>query len=833
MDNNFGNGNEGSSFSGGLKLAGEPQVQPEQPIQPEQPVQPQPVQPEQMFRPQGQPEQPFQPQGQQPFQPQGQSEQAQPSAGGFTLAPQEPVYSAQPGAGAQPGMNAQPGFGGQPGMNAQPGFGGQPGMNGQPGFGGQQIYGGVNPGLGGGPTPPKKSKKGLIIGLSVAAVAIAAIVCFCIFLLPKLLNPKKKIEAALKETLNHGAQITALEDQIGSGDVVKKLLKDGGTIDTKFNIDSIAGQNVGAGIAFDFTRDNAAKKLSADVGVNYGDKSLLTVAVKADADKLYVSIPELIDGSFTLPTQNILQALSNSPLAEGLNLNLSALPPINIDLYQSIELGDAENMLFENELWDKASFKSKGSKSISVNGTEVKAKMYEVTIAEADIEEAVSSAIETAMGTLMNNPAVASLFGVDSSQMSMVISQVKAMVPTIIGGDIVFNVYVKDGSAIKIETKGSWNIFGAALDYNFFMDDMDNHTFFSATLGAAGQNITLTSDSVATADSLKTKVNLGAAGQSIEANVDVKVSGSNIDGTASIGAGGQSIDAAFKGTVKDASKGDKFTLEFSDLTVTASGQEVLKMSGYVTMDATNKNVGTVDASAKQYDITSMGEEDFKNIVEDNKDKIQEWTKDLQGMFGGLGGITNPGDFDGDDIFPGGLDDDGKEPGEDVDVEEVDPEDLNEEIAPEDMVVGSEDGKVTVQVNGPGEGWECFYAGGMVSFMDADGNDINYTLESGDDVKKILDERVLLDGEEASEFEDSKVDSCLEKEIDGKKVIYSVGAYKAKPDSSFGDTTITILAAVVEVGDGQYLMASTTTWSEDGLKIDDILNALKSSCYTVK
>ena len=37
MDNNFGNGNEGSSFSGGLKLAGEPQVQPEQPQQPQQP----------------------------------------------------------------------------------------------------------------------------------------------------------------------------------------------------------------------------------------------------------------------------------------------------------------------------------------------------------------------------------------------------------------------------------------------------------------------------------------------------------------------------------------------------------------------------------------------------------------------------------------------------------------------------------------------------------------------------------------------------------------------------------------------------------------------------
>ncbi len=766
--------NTDSGFGGGLRLATETPVQPEQPTQP----------------------------------------QAQPNAGGFSIQPQQPVYGAQPG------------------MNGQPGYGAQPGMNGQPGFGGQQIYGGPSQGMGGGVTPPKKSKKGLIIGLSIAAV-VAAIACFCIFLLPKLLNPKKKVEAALKETLKNGVSITALEDQTGASDVTKKILESGGTIASQIKFESLGGTAMDAGVDVSLVRDNSAKKLSGDLGINYGGESLLSANICADDSKIYVAVPELVDGVFVLPTQNILQALANSPLAESLNVDLSALsalPQINIDLYQPITLGDASDVIFESGLWDKAQFKSKGSKSISVNGTDVKAKLYEVTFAEKDIEELVSNAIDTVSGSLSSNPAVSSMLGANGTQMSQVISQLKGMVPSIIGGDIVLNVYVKDGQAVKIETKGSWNLFGAAIDYNLFMDDMDNHTFVSATIGVAGQNITLTCDLVGGTDSMNGKINLGAAGASVDGSFDIKHSGNNLEGTFSVGAGGETIDAAFKGELKDTAKGEKYTVDFSEFTVTVQGQEVIRFSGSVTMDATNKNVKTVDASAKQYDITSMSQEDFQSVMTDNKDRIKDWSDRVKGLFGGIGSMVDPDGTEWIEDASDELDEEG-EPGEEG-AEEIDPEDLNEEITPEEMVVGSEDGKVTVQINGPGEGWECFYAGGMVSFQDADYNDINYTFETGD-VKKILDERVLFDGEEASEFEDSKVDSYLEKEIDGKKVTYSVGTYKAKPDSSFGDTTITILAAVVEVGDGQYLMASTTTWSEDGLKIDDILNALKSSCYTVK
>ncbi|MBR4514488.1 MAG: hypothetical protein IKO61_06340 [Lachnospiraceae bacterium] len=780
------------SKSGGLKLASDTPVQLEQP----------------MFTPQQQPTG----QEQTTFTP-----QQQPSTGGFSLAAEQPTFTPQQNAGSQPGMNSQPG------MAGQQGFGGQNG------FDNRQIYGGMNSGMGGGVTPPKKSKKGLIIGISVAVVLIAAIVCFCIFLLPKLLNPRKKIEEAIKSSFETGISITSLQDQVDVNSIAEKLLKDGGTIASELKIDSVSGQDVGVGMNFSFTRDNAAKRLSGDFVMKHNDNKIISADVKADDSKLYLELPELVDGAFTVPTNDILNAFLKSPLLEGLNLDaLSVLPAINLDLYQSVNLADySTDTVFKSELWDKATFKSKGSKKISVNGTEVKAKYYEVTIAEADIEAAISDVVDKAVGVLSGNASLLSGFGIDASQLDATIKQVKAMIPSIVGGDIVLNVYVKDGMAVKIETSGSWNIFGASLDYNVFMDHSDNHIFASATLGAAGQNITLTGDFEGSADSLNGKISLGAAGTSMDMTIDAKASGNNIEGKLSLSAAGQSIDAEFKGVLKDISKTDKFTLEISELTVKQGDNELIKLSGYITLDATNKEAKAVDTSIKQYDLTTLSKDDLTKIMEDNKDKISEWYGELSNLFGGMG--------DGASIiddFTGSLDDDGKDPGEDATVEEIDPESINEEIAPEDMVVASEDGKVVVQINGP-EGWECFYAGGMVSFMDENYRDLNYTLEHGTDVKAILDERVLLDGKEAEEFEDSKVDSCIETEVDGKKVIYTVGTYKAKPDSSFGDVTITILAAVTEVGDGQYLMVSTTTWSEDGLKIEDVLNGLKSSCYTVQ
>ncbi|GAA4747720.1 protein kinase domain-containing protein [Gordonia alkaliphila] len=110
-----------------------------------------------------------------------------PLPGGHTSHPSVP--------GSQPGFRSQPGHGSQPGFGAQPGYGSQPSVPGypQPGTlpdGTMPMYPPSQPGqpvgahgwapMAGMPgqpggVPPKKSKKGLFVGLGVLAVAIIAV----------------------------------------------------------------------------------------------------------------------------------------------------------------------------------------------------------------------------------------------------------------------------------------------------------------------------------------------------------------------------------------------------------------------------------------------------------------------------------------------------------------------------------------------------------------------------------------------------------------------------------------------------------------------------------
>lgn len=117
----------------------------------------------------GQPSGPQPGYGQDPYgQQQGYGQQGyNPQQGGYGQQPGQ--YGTQPYGQQQPGAyGQQPGaYGQQPGgFGQQPGGYGQPGAYGQPGYPQGDPYGGT----------PKKSKKGLFIGLGIGAAAIAVVI---------------------------------------------------------------------------------------------------------------------------------------------------------------------------------------------------------------------------------------------------------------------------------------------------------------------------------------------------------------------------------------------------------------------------------------------------------------------------------------------------------------------------------------------------------------------------------------------------------------------------------------------------------------------------------
>lgn len=130
----------------------------------------------------------------------------------------QPSYGSAPGGAGYGGGYDQPGYG-QPGYGqptSAPSYGGLEAPYGQSGYGqpggfGQPVYGqpgGFGPpasyGSSASPAPPKKSNRGLMIGVA-ALVAVLAIAAVVLFLYPGVLNKKvfdhTKVEAGVTKIL--------------------------------------------------------------------------------------------------------------------------------------------------------------------------------------------------------------------------------------------------------------------------------------------------------------------------------------------------------------------------------------------------------------------------------------------------------------------------------------------------------------------------------------------------------------------------------------------------------------------------------------------------------
>ena len=645
-------------------------------------------------------------------------------------------------------------------------------------FGGSQFNQPVNnvPQTGGKAKKAKKPKKplsgGAIAGIITACAAVVALVVCGIIFLPKMFkSPKEKVKAAFEKTFDKSDE--ALEFN-------KKLLEEGGEIKVGFKTDEVGGQSFPAEFNLGMIYAPKDKLANSDVSIKLSGDNILVIKLIGTEDETYISVPDLIKGYFALPNKDFGNAFANSPLGQAMGVDASQFQNVSFDYFNiSLEQGSDSKTILD-KIWDKSEVKKDGKKSVSVNGKTVKAKKYIVTIPKDAILDELEATLNEYMGDY------AAQYGLSTSDLRTALS-------TVLGGDIVANVYVKDDKVVKIECKNE----SGMINYNIWLDYDSDAITGEAVLSAMGEQISL--------------------------KLDIKDPEGNPNGTLTLAAGGTSIVAKFDATVVD--KSDEKSADIN-LEVAQDANVLFKGSVSVSENLKNKTASNIDSSEAVYDICIMTEEDFTTLIQDNMYAINEWvTKISQNEI--LSQIF--GNYGGDIIDYDDLDDD-----DDVDDNDDDDDDISED----DMTLETYNGdKVTILGSLPG--FECTYA--CDYFIDFGVKDYSASIEY-----EVLDDSWYNSAEEVAndmyipEDDDYSTYEIVEQEIatplnfeDG--TVYGSKVHYIQKNDDWSSEAVNFMF-VREIKQGLYIQVYVNVYPESDMfnsSMEDLVKVISSEYYTVE
>ncbi len=767
-------------------------------------------------------------------------------------------YNQQPQYGQpqmQPGM--QPQYGQpqmQPGM--QPQYGQpqmQPGM--QPQYGQPQMQPGMQPQ---GKVKKQKAPKvkkplsnGKIAAIIGGSVALVAAIVLGIIFIPKLFKPAKDVvvdafENTFTTSANKEEKENYMQQVIGYDDIYDVLFETGGEQLLEVSLNSVNGEEVPYALSFgtDTKLDYINKLVNASVNFDIENKNVLDINLIGDENYTYLEVPNVIDGYFSLPNDNIFVELENSPL--GSELDLYGMPEFDLDYFgtdSTTELNSGYVTALET-LWDSVEVEKEGKAKVDVNGKTVKATEYVVTIGKKDLQDALTAIVNA---TLTDEYIVeyAEMSGMAVEDVEATFESVKAMIPTIINKDLVAKVYVKDDKVVKITSEMETNIYGVTLGCDFFFDIDEEDVSGELAIEVMGETVAISFNVTDMKNAPKGSVILDVAGEEIEVNfaflsdvsdtddatnVDISVNynseevatanfAMNVDKTSNAFDGKISlfisedyidmgeIEIAFEGEFKDINKGVSYTQVFDSIECFVDGASIVDLSAVYTLNTGDVSVSDVDSGKTVYDLTVMTAEDIETVIYNNGDAIIQWLDDI---------IANTGSF-GEDlsdmIFGYGYDDD-----YDYDDYDYDTPSLDEAI-----LTGY---NASIQIYQTVEGFLLDNVSFYIDFSTSEYSTLTYYMYEDYTVEEVL-ELAYMPSEEAG---DTIYDSAMNQEItisDGSTVYYSYVQY-----DSFGFTMSSYTMAK-EVAPGVILNVDATIYDEyDSYTLEDIAEALNENNYAV-
>lgn len=757
--------------------------------------------------------------------------------------PQPDMNQQMYGQQAQPDMNQQMyGQQTQPNMNQQMyGQQAQPDMN-------QQMYGQqaqpnmnqqmpqavpVNGGNGGGKPPkPPKVKKPMtggklagIIGGGIAAVA--AIVCGVIFI-PKLFKtPKEVVIDAFEATLNTDTESVYYEDILGISDIQNKFQESGGTMHMDFGIVDAEGVDVNMNLVVDEVYNPVDKLIEYSIEALAYDDSLIKVNFFGDETNTYVELEDIIDGYFMIPNDDPMGALCSSFLGDELEAaEVMALSgALQLDYFSNNSSDENTTDINSGyvsaveELWDKAEFKKQGNAKIDVNGNTVTAKEYTVTLKEENIENAFVSIFDGVKQTYADNPSLLEDSGMDYATFDATITQVQAMIPSLVSGDFVVKVYIKDKKVVKITSEDQISLYGASISYDFFLDMDDNDVQGALNFNVMDEEMGISFEAHDLKGNANGKAVMSADGETVEmvynSTVDNTDAGKNVtfdfvvlydgdnifsaDGekrfnkadnsfSANITMGDGIDDVSFNisGKFTDINKGISFKLAVDEITLTVD-EETVNMNMEYVLDTSANSPRKYDSSKKVYELATLTKTEFQNILDENSNLVINWMQELMQNELYSSYITT---YNEPDIEP--------EPAEPV---VTNPQG--------DMII--EDGDVRVRILESLPGLKCTYEGVYFIAFEDDNYDyeVDYSIYANMKPEELVELYFYYDEETANdEGAVDEVDTELTLS-DGSKVCYSFSKRGTDANSYFSNSIY-----AKDLGNGACIVAEITVYGHD-------------------
>lgn len=566
----------------------------------------------------------------------------------FSQDPANDVAPADNVTGSGQVQNTDTGFNGGAAQNTDFGFNGGAARNTDFGFNGGMapqndnfnIYG--DDISGGYEIMEKKSKKGLIIGISVAAVVvIAALVTGLYFILRK--TPKEIVKNAMKDTFAETREkgYSLLNDTLG----LSEFSTEKADSEVTFTVDEcIVPEYKGIGMtgyaSVDATDEDDVKAAMGG-SLEIAGESLST-DIKFVDSVLYYTIPELSDKTFKLTADDLVAIIQDAASS----YDGSAVTGSDIDyseLYKKFkEVSETARKNFN----DKITYERVGSESITLNnGKSVKTKKYTMTIPKNSIKEYVNEYVTAVVDYADENVTDEQWdeLGITKENFEQIANMVPAYFGMLVTKDIVVDYYIADGKIVKLSSSykvSGFTQFQITLDVDFMGDkfvtnDVHGELAMSAGGDDSENSVTYIYDRTSETKDGKWTVNdkatmvldddpdTEAESMSFESEQVFDSSTNDLTYTGKVTSTSTDDGIVFEldGNYSDINKGKSYTFNLNKFSMTdVDGEVALSVSGTSKVGDLGKTI-EADPSAVKFDPNELDKGKLEDIID-------KWDKEL-------------------------------------------------------------------------------------------------------------------------------------------------------------------------------------------------------------
>lgn len=482
----------------------------------------------------------------------------------------------------------------------------------------------------------KKSKKGLIIGISVAAVVvIAALVTGLYFILRK--TPEEIVKNAMKDTFAETREkgYSLLNDTLG----LSEFSTEKADSEVTFTVDEcIVPEYKGIGMtgyaSVDATDEDDVKAAMGG-SLEIAGESLST-DIKFVDSVLYYTIPELSDKTFKLTADDLVAIIQDAASS----YDGSAVTGSDIDyseLYKKFkEVSETARKNFN----DKITYERVGSESITLNnGKSVKTKKYTMTIPKNSIKEYVNEYVTAVVDYADENVTDEQWdeLGITKENFEQIANMVPAYFGMLITKDIVVDYYIADGKIVKLSSSykvSGFTQFQITLDVDFMGDkfvtnDVHGELAMSAGGDDSENSVTYIYDRTSETKDGKWTVNdkatmvldddpdTEAESMSFESEQVFDSSTNDLTYTGKVTSTSTDDGIVFEldGNYSDINKGKSYTFNLNKFSMTdVDGEVALSVSGTSKVGDLGKTI-EADPSAVKFDPNELDKGKLEDIID--------------------------------------------------------------------------------------------------------------------------------------------------------------------------------------------------------------------------